>query len=120
VLGAEGSASGANLRGNTNVGLPLGNRGDFATVTAKMDFLPSVTVRLGYAANNWLLFVRGGAAWAGDKYSVTGAFLAPPTISKVWTTASAGPGAAVWNGHLRTIGRPGFNMITINWAIAAH
>jgi outer membrane immunogenic protein len=75
VLGAEGSASGANLRGNTNVGLPLGNRGGFATVTAKTDFLPSATVRLGYAVNNWLLFVRGGAAWAGDKYSVTGAFL---------------------------------------------
>jgi outer membrane immunogenic protein len=75
VFGAEGSASGANLRGNTNVGLPLGNRGDFATVTAKTDFLPSATVRLGYAVNNWLLFVRGGAAWAGDKYSVTGAFL---------------------------------------------
>jgi outer membrane immunogenic protein len=75
VLGAEGAVSGANLRGNTNVAMPLGNPGDIATVTAKTDFLPSVTARLGYALGPWLLYVRGGAAWAGDKYSVTGTFL---------------------------------------------
>jgi outer membrane immunogenic protein len=54
VLGAEGAVSGANMRGNTNVVLPLGDPGDIATVTAKTDFIPSATVRLGYAVNNWL------------------------------------------------------------------
>jgi outer membrane immunogenic protein len=75
VLGAEGAVSGANFRGNTNSALPLGDPGDIATVTAKTDFIPSATARLGYAVNNWLFYVRGGAAWAGDKYSVTGTFL---------------------------------------------
>jgi outer membrane immunogenic protein len=75
VLGAEGAVSGANLRGNTNVGLPFGNPGDIATFTAKTDFLPSVTARLGYAMGPWLLYVRAGGAWAGDKYSITGTFL---------------------------------------------
>jgi outer membrane immunogenic protein len=75
VLGAEGAVSGANFRGNTNAALPLGDPGDIATVTAKTDFIPSATLRLGYAVNNWLFYVRGGAAWGGDKYSVTGTFL---------------------------------------------
>jgi outer membrane immunogenic protein len=75
VLGAEGAFSGANLRGNANVGLPFGNPGDIATFTAKTDFLPSVTARLGYAVGPWLLYLRAGGAWGGDKYSVTGTFL---------------------------------------------
>jgi outer membrane immunogenic protein len=78
VLGAEGAVSGANLRGNTNFGLPLGGAGDVATFTAKTDFLPSVTARFGYALGPWLLYLRAGAAWAGDKYSITGAFTAAP------------------------------------------
>jgi outer membrane immunogenic protein len=56
VLGAEGAMSGMNLRGNTNFGLPLGGAGDLATITAKTDFLPSVTARLGYALANWLIY----------------------------------------------------------------
>jgi len=78
VLGVEGEMSGMNLRGNTNFALPLGGAGDIATITAKTDFLPSVTARLGYALGNWLIYVRAGGAWAGDKYSVTGTLLVPP------------------------------------------
>jgi outer membrane immunogenic protein len=46
--------------------------GDAARVTARTDFLASVTGRLGYAVDRWLYYVRGGAAWAGDKYTVVG------------------------------------------------
>jgi len=79
VLGVEGAVSGMNLRGNTNFALPLGRPGDIATLTAKTDFLPSVTARLGYALGNWLFYVRAGGAWAGDKYSVTGTFFPTAT-----------------------------------------
>ncbi len=79
VLGLEGAVSGMNLRGNTNFGLPLGGAGDIATMTAKTDFLPSVTARFGYALANWLFYVRAGGAWAGDKYSVTGTFFPTAT-----------------------------------------
>jgi opacity protein-like surface antigen len=65
VLGLEGAVSGMNLRGNTNFGLPLGGPSDIATMTAKTDFLPSVTARFGYALANWLFYVRAGGAWAG-------------------------------------------------------
>jgi len=74
VVGVEGAVSGGNLRGNTNFVLPLGGSSDIATLTSKTDFLPSVTARAGYALGNWLLYVRAGGAWAGDKYSVTGTF----------------------------------------------
>jgi len=59
VVGAEGAVSGANLRGSTNFALPLGGPNDIATNTAKTDFLPSVTARLGYALGNWLFYARG-------------------------------------------------------------
>jgi outer membrane immunogenic protein len=79
VLGVEGAVSGGNLRGNTNFALPLGGPGDIATLTAKTDFLPSVTARFGYALDNWLFYVRAGGAWAGDKFSVTGTFFPTAT-----------------------------------------
>jgi outer membrane immunogenic protein len=70
VFGVEGEASGSTMKGDTAVGLPT--LGGTALVTARTDFLASVTGRLGYAADHWLYYVRGGAAWAGDKYTVTG------------------------------------------------
>jgi outer membrane immunogenic protein len=70
VAGVEGSASGATMKGSTTVDLV--DVGDTARVTARTDFLGSVTGRLGYAVDRWLYYVRGGAAWAGDKYTVVG------------------------------------------------
>jgi outer membrane immunogenic protein len=69
VVGVEGAVSGATMKGNTTVGLTDGTT---ALVTARTDFLGSVAGRLGYAVDRWLLFARGGAAWAGDKYTITG------------------------------------------------
>jgi opacity protein-like surface antigen len=74
VVGIEGAASGATLKGSTRIALPLGFPGDSALVTARTDFIPSVTARLGYAVDHWLFYLRGGAAWAGDKYSIAGSF----------------------------------------------
>ena len=62
VGGVEGAASGATMKGGTTVALPLGNPGETALVTARTDFLPSVTARLGYAVDRWLLYIKGGAA----------------------------------------------------------
>ena len=74
VVGVEGAASGSTVKGSNSVPLPLGNPGDSALVGARTDFLPSVTARLGYAFDRVLFYARGGAAWAGDKYTVTGTF----------------------------------------------
>jgi opacity protein-like surface antigen len=78
VAGIEFAASGSTMKASTSVALPLGDPGEAALVTAKTDFLGSGTVRLGYAADRWLFYLRGGAAWAGDKYDVTGTFTGIP------------------------------------------
>ncbi|HEY1410696.1 MAG TPA: hypothetical protein VGF36_01075, partial [Rhodopila sp.] len=65
VAGIEFAASGSTMKASTSVALPLGDPGEAALVTAKTDFLGSGTVRLGYAADRWLFYLRGGAAWAG-------------------------------------------------------
>jgi outer membrane immunogenic protein len=74
VAGVAGSASGSTMKDSTSVALPLGLPGETALVTARTDFIASATARLGYAADRWLFYVKGGAAWAGGKYDVTGTF----------------------------------------------
>ena len=78
VVGIEGAALGSTMKGSTTVQLPLGAPGDNALVTARTDFVPSVTARLGYAFDRVLLYARGGVAWAGDKYTITGALAGAP------------------------------------------
>jgi len=78
VVGIEGAILGTTMKGSSTVGLPLGNPGDAAVVSAKTDFMPSVTARVGYALDRVLLYAKGGVAWAGDKYDVAGSFTGIP------------------------------------------
>lgn len=77
VIGIEGAASGSTMKGSATVGLPLGNP-DTALLQAKTDFLTSVTARIGFAFDNVLLYAKGGAALAGDRYDVLGSFAGTP------------------------------------------
>src|ERR1700694_5026034 len=77
VVGIEGAVSGSTMKNTRTVGLPLGNP-DTALVKASTDFLPSVTVRLGYAIDNVLLYAKGGVALAGDRFNATGSFAGTP------------------------------------------
>ncbi len=65
ILGIEGAAAGGNIGGSTTVAVP----GDNATFKETTDLLTSATARVGYAWDHWLLYAKGGAAWAGDRYS---------------------------------------------------
>ena len=38
----------------------------------------SATGRAGYAWDRWMLYVKGGVAWLGDRYDVTGTFTGVP------------------------------------------
>jgi outer membrane immunogenic protein len=75
VIGVEGAASGGNIGGSAGVATP-GLPGDSATFKQTTDLLTSVTARVGYAWNNWLLYGKGGAAWASDRYSAFDALAA--------------------------------------------
>jgi outer membrane immunogenic protein len=83
VIGFEGAASGGDLKSERSVGLPLDPDipGNPALVTGRTDFIPSGTVRVGYAWDRWLLFAKAGAAGVSERYSVTGVFtpLTAPT-----------------------------------------
>lgn len=78
VVGVEGAVSAGSLKGSTSVALPLGNPGEAALVTARTDFIPTVTARIGYAFDHWLVYGKGGIAWSNDKYSITGVFNGTP------------------------------------------
>ena len=77
VIGIEGAASGSTMKDSKTVALPLGNP-DSALVKARVEFLSSVTARIGYAFDNVLLYGRGGVALAQDLYNVIGSFLGTP------------------------------------------
>jgi outer membrane immunogenic protein len=65
VIGIEGDGSAADIKGAATDTV-LGVTG---TARAKTDWLASVTGRLGWGAGPWLIYAKGGVAWAGDKYS---------------------------------------------------
>jgi outer membrane immunogenic protein len=78
VIGFEGSFSGGSLKDDKSLGLPLGYTSELARVSARLDFISSGTVRLGWASDRWLVYVKGGIAGASDKYKVVGTFQGSP------------------------------------------
>ncbi len=78
VVGIEGAASASTMKNTRTRRPPARQSATRAFVKASTDFLPSVTVRLGYAIDNVLLYAKGGVALAGDKYDVTGSFAGIP------------------------------------------
>src|SRR6266536_3304571 len=76
VIGIEGDGSAADIKGDVNappVTFIIPGVGTSPPITstfhAKTEWLASVTGRLGWAAGPWLIYAKGGVAWAGDKYS---------------------------------------------------
>jgi outer membrane immunogenic protein len=89
VFGVEGQGNWADFRGsNTSlVFAPDFNR-------SRIDAFGLLTVQVGYAWNNVLIYVKGGAAVTGDKYDVlsgtTGALLASVSDTRWGGTVGAG------------------------------
>jgi outer membrane immunogenic protein len=73
VLGVEGNISGTDLHA-TAAGpvFPPATVSD--TLSAKTDWIASVTGRIGFAWDRWLLYVKGGGAWAHYRYRDFGDF----------------------------------------------
>jgi outer membrane immunogenic protein len=77
VLGIEGAGAWADISGRSDPFFHGKTIGGEAVFYARTDWLASVTARLGYTVEHWLLFIKGGPAWAGDRYRVPG-FAANP------------------------------------------
>jgi outer membrane immunogenic protein len=67
VFGAEIDASYTDLRGNAVD--PFFENKNFG---ARTHWLASATVRVGYAVDRTMVYVKGGAAWARDRYDFAG------------------------------------------------
>jgi outer membrane immunogenic protein len=89
VFGAEADASGANLTGSTTctstpivagvviTALPLS-----ANCSVKVVGLGTIAARLGFALDRMLVYGKGGAVWANNKYDLTSAdILLLPTFN---------------------------------------
>lgn len=70
VFGIEGEWSAVDV-GSTTTNVSAVN-GFVSTSTARTKDIESVAGRLGYAANNWLIYGKGGAAWSQGSSTGTG------------------------------------------------
>ncbi len=89
VVGIEGAATGGNISKTTNFAVP----GDTASFRSTTDFLASITGRLGYAFDRWLVYGKGGVALVGDRYhadDVNGNYFFDATENRIGWTAGAG------------------------------
>jgi outer membrane immunogenic protein len=66
LFGAEGDFSWANLSGDHPNPIFVPD-----VMHSKVDWLSTVTGRVGYAFDRALIYVKGGGAWAHDKFSVS-------------------------------------------------
>jgi len=73
VVGIEGAASGGNIGGKTTIAVPLVAAGDTATFKDTTDFLGSVTGRIGYTWDRWMLYGKGGVGFVNDRYNIADA-----------------------------------------------
>jgi outer membrane immunogenic protein len=63
LVGIEGDYTWADLTGDSTEVSPF--TGDIEHNNVTVDWIATATGRLGYAANNWLFYAKGGWAWAG-------------------------------------------------------
>ena len=92
VFGVEGDVSWADLKGGSTTGplllAPLG-----ANFNTKVDWTATLTGRVGLAFDRWLVYGKGGVAWAHDTYN-TNFYTFPGSVSldetRVGWTVGAG------------------------------
>jgi outer membrane immunogenic protein len=92
VLGAEGDFSWSGITGGTStaafIGAPLG-----ATFNTDVNWVSTLTGRVGLAFDRWLVYGKGGVAWANDTFS-TNFYTLPASASvsetRIGWTAGAG------------------------------
>ncbi|HEX5210645.1 MAG TPA: outer membrane beta-barrel protein [Pseudolabrys sp.] len=102
VIGIDGDYSWANLSGSSS---DIGPTGFLDTGTEKVNWIATVTGRLGYAMNNWMFFGKAGWAWAGFSGN-----------SSTFNT-----GGANTNNNTNSQTRNGWTVGTgVEWGFAAH
>src|SRR5271155_4027858 len=70
VIGLAGDFTWTDMHGTTNDPFFNGKNGAPVPINTRTNWLASVTGRVGYAWDHFLLYGKGGAAWANDSYSI--------------------------------------------------
>jgi outer membrane immunogenic protein len=65
VIGIEGTFDGTDIRSTDVDSFAL------LAATSKVDWIATVAGRLGWAANNWLFYAKGGGGWVHDTTQLT-------------------------------------------------
>jgi outer membrane immunogenic protein len=86
VLGVEGEYSWADVSGTATTVSAV--NGFTSTVTAKTKDYALATGRIGYAADNWLFFAKGGGAWDQGSTSGTGVLASGALFDTTTTSAN--------------------------------
>lgn len=92
VIGIEADASWTNINGSQAVafGGPIIGFVQSITGSTKIDALATVAGRLGFAQDRWLVYVKGGAAWARETHDFAfSTSIAVPGAAPVTQTAIA-------------------------------
>jgi outer membrane immunogenic protein len=84
VLGVEGDVSWANLTGSSTQTFGLAAPVT-STFNTDVEWTATLTGRLGVAFDRWLVYGKGGVAWAGDRFS-TNRFLPAGTTAEITDT----------------------------------
>ena len=63
IIGIDGDYSWADLTGSASEASQI--NAPMTSFNDKIKWIATLTGRLGYAMNNWMIFVKGGGAWAG-------------------------------------------------------
>jgi outer membrane immunogenic protein len=99
VVGAEGMFDFGDIQGSNT----FTNLGATQTINSKTDWLTSATGRIGYGWDRWMLYAKGGAAWAHDNFNWNGTafggpFNAGATDTRLGWTVGGGLEWAFWSG----------------------
>jgi outer membrane immunogenic protein len=96
VVGIDGDYTWASLLGTgTDISTVNGHINEH---TDHINWIGTVTGRVGYAVNNWLLFAKGGWAWAGFAGNSTEYNAAGTTVVDVGSASSTRSGWTVGGG----------------------
>jgi outer membrane immunogenic protein len=106
VIGIEGTISASDIKGDASetVLFQIPGTAQVVPITGiahgKTEWLSSATGRLGWSWDRWLVYAKGGAAWAKDKYSADIPIFSEhleDTETRTGWTVGAGVEWAFWN-----------------------
>jgi outer membrane immunogenic protein len=115
VFGVEGDVDGTDIRGSQAIVFPgssLLGAGGNGFLTQKQEWLASIRARVGYTANNGMVYFTAGGAWTNAQIAGGAAiFGATPDVASPFSVSTTRSGYVIGGGYEY--------MINPNWLVRA-